>query len=666
MSPPMPPKQPGAGVGAGPGDPLPVVGPDRPQTPVNDGGAHRHRIKQLADKEPQKVTGQDKTPRGRSVCLQSSSPRKASAQDMTHAMHANEPLSIALYLNLISETQRNATSAPTIPPPPPYKPFVPYPFFASGAPLPKTSNQDQNTSQSPTRNIISSSPTTVHPLLQVASVPPHCRSTATAAATTATSPTSESVSLPLVSSTQSPTNNTQVASRASEPQAGSSSAMIFSDIYKSPRSPIAKLRHNSVQLPTSLPDNTPDWYDDEHADLLSKDKAKQKEAVRRYLDAKIKNDWDFSWPSRVVDPPLAEGDVAIVDTASESPDAIETVTSLDVTEPAKPIHDETREDDGYQVDDPESSDDDNSDAESTYSTVSEDPVRFRTRLEWTSDLSDDDDEPGPSRSPFRFDNPNNVGSTVQATVQAKRAKRRRDVRKEMEWNEGLACFEARRNAWTGARTVRIRAKPVTPPAVSPLSPRRFFFRRSMSTSPPSSTTASALPPQVSDASDGSSLAKSDELRNARSKDTTPSTPPDSRNYPVEVLLPLAPPLLPPNNPLRASITPSVYLSLYDKVIIHSLQPSCPINLSDMLRACVTGWKRDGEWPPRPTMPPPAPAAKKKKPKKAPTQSENAGSTVRRMSFGLLGRDKDDTTGGKGIRRSLVRALGIGETGDGPK
>ncbi|UZP39884.1 hypothetical protein NXS19_007700 [Fusarium pseudograminearum] len=391
MSPPPPSKQPGAGVGAGAGagdHPLPVVGSDRPQPPVDDGVA-------------------------------------------------------------------------------------------------KTSNQDRKTPQSPTRDIISSSPTTVHPLLQVASVPPHSRSTAAAAATTATSPTSESISLQLGSSTQSPTNIAQVASRASGAQAGSSSAMIFSDIYKSPRSPIAKLRHNSVQLPTSLPDNTPDWYDDEHADLLSKDKAKQKEAVRRYLDAKIKNDWDFSWPSRVVDPPLAEGDVAVVDTASESPDAIETVTSLDVTEPAKPIQDETREDDGYQVDDPESSDDeDNSDAESTYSTVSEDPVRFRTRLEWTSDLSDDDDEPGPSRSPFRFDNPNNVGSTVQATVQAKRAKRRRDVRKEMEWNEGLACFETRRNAWTGARTVRVRAKPVTPPAVSPLSPRRFFFRRSMSTSPP--------------------------------------------------------------------------------------------------------------------------------------------------------------------------------------
>lgn len=39
MSPPPPSKQPGAGVGAGAGDhPLPVVGSDRPQTPVDDGG----------------------------------------------------------------------------------------------------------------------------------------------------------------------------------------------------------------------------------------------------------------------------------------------------------------------------------------------------------------------------------------------------------------------------------------------------------------------------------------------------------------------------------------------------------------------------------------------------------------------------------------------------
>ncbi|KAF5022058.1 hypothetical protein F66182_5885 [Fusarium sp. NRRL 66182] len=537
---------------------------------------------------------------------------------------------------------------------------------ADGNDLGKTSSQEQEKEQLPP--VQQQSPTTVHPLLQIASVPPHSRSTtaASTAATTTTSSASEPLSSPpLGSPKQTSTTPAQLASRASEARADPSSAMIFSDIYKNPRSPIAKLRHHSAQLPTSLSTATPDWYGDEHSDLLSKDKVKQKEAVRRYLDSKIKNDWDFSWPSRVVDPPLAEGDVVVADTASDSPDAIQTTTSLDVTEPTKSVQDETRDDDGYQVDDdPESSDDD-SDAESAYSTVSEDPVHFRTRLEWTSDLSDDDDdEPAPSRSPFRFDSPNNVGSTVQATINAKRAKRRRAVRKEMEWNEGLACFEARRNAWTGARTVRVRAKPASPPAVSPLSPRRFFFRRSMSTSPPASSLASTLPPPVSDGSDNTSLARSDELRNTQSKDTTPSTPPESRDYPVEVLLPLAPPLLPPNNPLRASITPSVYLSLYDKVIIHSLQPSCPINLSDMLRACVSGWKRDGEWPPRPTIAPPAPVAKKKKPKKTSNPSENSGSTVRRMSFGLLGRDKDDTAANsKGIRRSLVRALGMGDVAD---
>jgi hypothetical protein len=50
----------------------------------------------------------------------------------------------------------------------------------------------------------------------------------------------------------------------------------------------------------------------------------------------------------------------------------------------------------------------------------------------------------------------------------------------------------------------------------------------------------------------------------------------------------------------------MYGSLYDKVVAQSLQPSCPVNLGDMLRACVVGWKRDGEWPPRPMYAAPAP------------------------------------------------------------
>lgn len=452
--------------------------------------------------------------------------------------------------------------------------------------------------------------------------------------------------------------------------------MIFSDIYKNPRSPIAKFRQQSISMAPPLTPADPAWLGDEHADLTSKDKLKQKDAIKRYLDVKVKNDWTFSWPSRAAEPPMVKGAIAVPDNSIPIPiptpastqrrsDLQPTPTngSLDVSEQSQPVLDETQEDDGYQVDDDPQSSDDDSDAESTYSTVSEDPTNFRARIEWTSDLSDDD-EPAPSRSPFRFDSPNAVGSAVQEAILAKRAKRRRAVRKEIEWNQGLACFEARRNAWTGARTVRVRTKPAAIPVVSPRSPRRFFFRRSMSSSPPTSTASSSLPPQSGEASDGSSLARGDDLRLQQSKDTTPSTPPDSRNYPVEVLIPVAPPFLPPNNVLRASITPSVYLSLYDKVILHSLQPSCPINLSDMLRSCVAGWKRDGEWPPRPTMTAPAPIPKKKKPKKAsaPAGDREKSSNLRRMSFGLLGRDKDDemTNGNSaGIRRSLVRVLGIG-------
>jgi hypothetical protein len=49
----------------------------------------------------------------------------------------------------------------------------------------------------------------------------------------------------------------------------------------------------------------------------------------------------------------------------------------------------------------------------------------------------------------------------------------------------------------------------------------------------------------------------------------------------------------------------MYGSLYDKVVVQNMQPSCPVNLSDMLRACVVGWKRDGEWPPKSSYPAPA-------------------------------------------------------------
>ncbi|KAI9155339.1 hypothetical protein HJFPF1_07921 [Paramyrothecium foliicola] len=471
-------------------------------------------------------------------------------------------------------------------------------------------------------------------------------------------------------------------------------SMIFSDFYKGPKSPLAKLRHSQQHLPPT----TPDWVGDEHADLLSRDKAKSKAAVKRYLAAKIKNDWIFTWPPEAVKSQQSQAvqDVANTPHSQLKPEQVEAapldgaakdkevdpkphvpqVASADAAsslsvQSAGPVQDEMGDDDGYRVDDDADLSDDSvqgsardnqDDAESIYSIVSEDAVHFQPRLDWASDLSDDD-AIKPPVSPYRFETPDAVGSSVFANIQKKRAQRRREVREEIAWNEGLACFEARRNAWTGARTVRVRAKPASPAAAaSPRSPRRLFFRRSMSASPPASTSTTSHPHSGDGSaamSDGSSVGKDDdkELSKQQTCDTTPSTPPSIHEYTVQTLLPVAPPLLPPGNPLRAAISPSLYLSLYDKVIIHSLQPSCPINLSDMLQSCVAGWKRDGEWPPQP-VPVESTLAMRKKKKAA--SSDNTGSVARRMSFGLLGRDKDDDSkAGKGIRRSLQRALGFG-------
>ncbi|OAQ83986.1 mitochondrial AAA ATPase [Purpureocillium lilacinum] len=452
---------------------------------------------------------------------------------------------------------------------------------------------------------------------------------------------------------------------------GASPAMIFSDFYKSPRSPLAKLRHHHPQLPTPPPTATSDWVAPEYADLLSKDKSKQKEAIKRYLSDKVKTDWQFTWPPRphassVVPPDggIIEGDVGQTGTQTDGASSGAHV----------PVQDETRDDDGYQVDEgseleaPPSDDghvdDDDDDAKSLYSVVSEDAVHYRPRMEWTSDLSED--EAPASSAHLRFDGTDSIQSAATSSALDKRARRRRALREEMQWNKGLACFEARRNAWTSAKTVRVRSKPASPPPTSPRSPRRFFFRHSMSGSPPSSVPSAAATSvegsgTVSDTSSVARDASDKELRRHRTQGSSVSDMAAAKLYPVETLLPIGQPLLPPNNPLRACISPNVYMSLYDKVILNNLQPACPVNLSDMLRSCVVGWKRDGEWPPKPSAPDPIAAARKKK--KAPVAGNDSGvKAARRMSFGILGREKDnkdeDSRTGKGIRRSLQRALGF--------
>ncbi|MCJ1400853.1 hypothetical protein MMC11_004062 [Xylographa trunciseda] len=146
-----------------------------------------------------------------------------------------------------------------------------------------------------------------------------------------------------------------------------------------------------------------------------------------------------------------------------------------------------------------------------------------------------------SPDPYKFETPDSIASEVSV----RKRKRRREFLEEMDWNEGLRIFATRRNDWTGGRI-------------------------------------SAEATQTAGVVDTETMAH--------------QANPEGDAVPVE-MVPLPPPLIPPSNLIRSSITPASYPAIYNKVIIEGVAPKIPINLADMTRAIVTGWKACGEWPP---------------------------------------------------------------------
>lgn len=69
----------------------------------------------------------------------------------------------------------------------------------------------------------------------------------------------------------------------------------------------------------------------------------------------------------------------------------------------------------------------------------------------------------------------------------------------------------------------------------------------------------------------------------------------------------------------------------------------PINLADMVRACVMGWKKDGEWPPRPA------------------QMEEADRAAAAAAAAHRGRGR--RLARRGVGR-VKRVLGLGHAGEG--
>ncbi|KAJ5702204.1 hypothetical protein N7488_009752 [Penicillium malachiteum] len=122
-----------------------------------------------------------------------------------------------------------------------------------------------------------------------------------------------------------------------------------------------------------------------------------------------------------------------------------------------------------------------------------------------------------------------------------------------------------------------------------------------------------------DAEEGQSTAPDEEAKRKGSTETS-ITEPDSQSNPTltkfpsidddeqdtdeeldELLIPVAPPFLAPDNPVRATITPTIYPSIYTKVVVQGMTPTVPVNLADLTKAMVQGWKADGQWPPKPAV-----------------------------------------------------------------
>jgi hypothetical protein len=194
-------------------------------------------------------------------------------------------------------------------------------------------------------------------------------------------------------------------------------------------------------------------------------------------------------------------------------------------------------------------------------------TEFRERFYGTTSEPDSEPEEGAGANPYQFDSPDSIGDAVEQKRQRRKRKRRELQEEEMKWNEGMQCFVARRDAWTGAAAVK-----------------KYGRRHSTEDAPLSTPNPPADPPE-------------DEQLHLTGSLPPPPEVSSTKNDPADPLIPLAHRLL-PDNPIRASIKPKVYADIFNNIVVSGRSPSVPVNLADMTSALVVGWKENGEWPPK--------------------------------------------------------------------
>ena len=272
----------------------------------------------------------------------------------------------------------------------------------------------------------------------------------------------------------------------------------------------------------------------------------------------------------------------------------------------------------------------------------------------------------------------------------RRRRHRRRMDNEMAWNEGLRMWMARRDEWTGARTQRqLRAKDrkrkldtsqrQTQPIESSgegtetgvegsslnvaLNPREANDHGSLVNK--TETNLSISDKNGAEAQQAHRQpekehpsAQDEEAKSCKEPTATSVTEPeqapgetprlngaqvdfqdsgneqdsDQEEELDEPLVPVAPPFIPSSNPVRATITPTIYPSIYSKVVVQGLTPTVPINLADLTKAMVQGWKSDGQWPPKPAVSSIVLQDDASVPKKVPDSSAGAAPTRRKNSI----------------------------------
>ena len=212
-----------------------------------------------------------------------------------------------------------------------------------------------------------------------------------------------------------------------------------------------------------------------------------------------------------------------------------------------------------------------------------DVVEWRAREQEDTSCSETEDTKGRSglwakSKPYRFENPDAV---AQSIIERK-ARRRKRMQEEMQWNEGLRLWTSRRDAWTGARAPSMQHS--TPAALE-----------TGATSDESAAGSS----NDDDSTDIAKVASHDsttQQQGLESAQKLPS-PTDDRE---ETLIPVVQPNSLYGNHSRAPVNPNAYPTIYSRLIVQSNAPTVPLNLKHVTRALVHGWKANGEWPPKPT------------------------------------------------------------------